>query len=194
MTGKKTRSIPLMILSALLILLLLAFLYLVLIIGHPQTDEDQDLPVQPLLTASPEMNASSENALHGLIASFPVPVMSVMSGSGYSFDSAVSTDFKTGDGFGRMLKAVWRSPEGETVRLDSIYPADSLGLIGRQDYHFSDISGPTLFGTGSVRMENASSIRLHTRTREGLYVVTVPLSMSDKLPALCKSLQLYTAQ
>lgn len=194
MTGKKTRSVPLMILSALLVLILLAFLYLVLIIGHPQSDEDQDLPAQPLLTASPEMNASNENELRGLIASFPIPVMSFMSGSGYTMGSAVSSDFQTGSGFGRTIKTVWSSPEGGTVRLDSIYPADSLGLISRQDYHFSNISGPALFGAASVRMENASDIRLHVRTKDGLYVVTVPLSMSDKLPALCKSLQLYTAQ
>ena len=194
MTGKKTRNIPLMILSALLILILLAFLYLVLIIGHPRTDDDQDIPVQPLLTASPETRASSDNELRGLIASFPVPVLSLMSGSGYTLESAVSSDFKADGGFGRILKAVWKSPEGKSVRLESIYPADSLGLIGKQDYHFSDISGPTLFGSPSVRMQNASEIRLHARTKNGLYVVTVPLDMADKLPSLCKSLQLYTAQ
>ena len=175
-------------------ILLLAFLYLTLIVGQPQAGEKESPSPQPLLTASPALNVSSENELYSLIASFPVPVMSCMSGSGLTFVSAASEDRPWKSGFGRIASLYWQTAEGLPLILQSIYPAEALDLMGKGDYSFSGTAGPTLFGQPSVRMENADTVRVHTVTDSGIYVLTVPRSLSGSLSVLSRSVQLFTVE
>ncbi len=53
-------------------------------------------------------------------------------------------------------------------------------------------TGPSLFGSTSVRLENDSTVRIHTATDEALYGVLLPRSLSAETNALCQSLQLFT--
>ena len=180
------------ILAGLLAALLLALLYLTLIVGQPQPKEEAEAAPQPLLTASPRMNISAEADLYSLIAAFPVPVMSFMSGSGNLFVSAESADAAWQGGFGRIATLYWQTEDGYPLILQSIYPASALDLMGRGDYSFSGIAGPALFGHASVRMENAATVRVHTVTDEGIYVLTAPRDLAPSLSALARSIQLFT--
>ena len=135
----------------------------------------------------------SESEIQALASSFPVPVMSLLSEAGLEFVSGLSRDVSVDGANGRITTLQWRTADGNTVVLDSIYPASALSLLGK-DYHFAGKLGPTLFGSESVVMEAAGTVRLHARTDSALYVVTVPSALSSKISALSQSLYLLSPQ
>ncbi len=177
-----------------LMAVLLAGLYLTLVVGQPREEPAEQPSPQPLLTASPARSIAAETELRELVAAFPVPVMSFMSGSGMVFVSGSSADTAFEGGFGRILTLYWQTAAGQPLILQSIYPARAMELLGKKDYHFSGTGGPTLFGQTSVRMENADTVRLHVQTEQGLYAVTVPADLAPELSGLSRSIQLFTAE
>ena len=179
------------VLTVLLCILLIAMIGGLLILSQPQPDEQKKAASQPLLTASPALNIQQETELRSLVESFPVPVLSFMSGSGMVFVSGSSADAALDGGFGRVVTLYWQTDDGEPLILQSIYPASALSLLGT-DYRFSAVAGPTLFGADSVRMEKEDTVRIHAATESGLYVVTVPKSAASRLSALSRSLQLFS--
>ncbi len=190
--GQRFLRVLLKTLTALLTIVLLCAVSFLLILAQPKPDETEKVEPQPLLAASPALQVSRETDLRSLVESFPVPVLSFMSGSGMTFVSGTSADFSLKDGFGRMLTLYWQTAEGEPLILQSIYPASALSLLDN-GYHFSTVAGPTLFGVDSVRMENEETVRIHAASETGLYVVTVPKSLSAGLSSLSRSLQLFRA-
>ena len=182
------------ILGSLITLGLLAGLYLTLIIGQPQREEQTEILPQPLLTASPGISVTREENLRELLSTFPAPMMSFMSGSGMAFVSGNSADVAWKGQFGRVLTLYWQTREAQPLILQSIYPADALDLMGGSGYHFSTTTGPALFGQSSVRMENADTIRIHVQAEgRGLYVVTVPKTLAEEMGNICRSIQLFVA-
>ena len=192
---KKAGQLMLRALGGALSLALLAGLYFALIIGQPQREEEKEIRPQPLLTASPAVSIQNEGELRALVASFPAPVMSFMSGSGMIFVSGTSTDAAWKGKFGRVASLYWQTPDGEPMILQSIYPAEALDLMGKKDYSFSGADGPALFGRTSVRMENGDTVRLHVQAEgQGLYVMTVPKSLGGSLSDISRSVQLFVAE
>ena len=184
------------LLGILMSLGMLTGLYFTLIIGQPQPEEGkEEAAPQPPLSASPALNIEDEAALQEMVAAFPAPVMSFMSGSGMIFVSGTSTDAAWEGKFGRVLTLYWQTTDGEPLILQSIYPAEAIDLMGKQDYIFSSTAGPALFGQSSVRMENTNSIRLHVQAESrGIYVLTVPKSLDDDLSDISRSIQLFVAE
>lgn len=183
------------ILGAALTLGMLAGLYLTLVIGQPQPEAEKETAPQPALTASPAQRIAREEELRTLVAAFPAPVMSFMSGSGMVFVSGTSEDAAWQGQYGRILTLYWQTAAGEPLILQSIYPAEALALMGKGDYAFSGTAGPALFGQASVRMENGGTIRVHVQAEgQGLYVLTVPRSLWDALPDLSRSIQLFVVE
>ena len=148
----------------------------------------------PLLLASPAVNIASESQMYALLDSFPVPVMHPLSGSGLTFVSGTSYDTAFEDGFARIVAVKYMNAAGQEMTVESIYPARALSLMGKGDYRLSGVAGQSLAGMRSVRMENATSIRLHAQAEEALYVVTVPKMESSELIALTRSLQLFEGE
>ena len=188
-TGRALRKIALALLSA----AVLAALYFSLVIAQPQPEEGKEAAPapQPLLTASPSQTVQSEGEIRAMAELFPGPVMSFMSGSGMIFVSGTSADRAFQGGFGREMTLYWQTEDGQPLTLRSIYPAEALELMGKQDYRFSATAGPTLFGESTVRMENGETVRIHTQILgKGLYVLTVSASLSDRISAISRSIQL----
>ncbi len=189
--GSKLLHWILKALTALLSLALMAAVGFLLVLAQPKADDRETTVSQPLLTASPAFSISAEGELRSLVESFPVPVLSFMSGSGMVFVSGSSSDIGLQGGFGRVVTLNWQTPDGDPMMLQSIYPASALSLLNN-GYHFSPVAGPTLFGADSVRMEKAGTVRIHAATETGLYAVTVPRSSAGNLSALSRSLQLFS--
>ena len=162
-----------------------------LILAQPQEDPAKAPAPQPQLSPYPSVTVLSESDISALASSFPVPIMSMVSNSGLSFVSGLARDVSADGAAGRVATLTWQTPEGEQVVLQSIYPASALSLLGN-DYHFVGKLGPTLFGADSVYMESAGLSRLHARTDSGLYTVTVPRSLANRLTSLSQSLQLLS--
>lgn len=179
--------------AMLLALLLIAVFYVSVIMAQPPESEAvSPLPDQPLLSASPAVMVSSDAELDTLLRSFPVAVLS-SAGSGLTLLSGSSCDVAFEGGFARVAELLYQAPDGTTLIATTIYPARALSLLGREDYTLSDQSGTPVAGMATVRMENASTIRLHVQGEEALYAVTAPRVDAATLSALVRSLQLLTA-
>ena len=189
--GKKVLKLLLKIFGIVFSVVLLAVSAFSLVLAKPQEASREPAGALPTVSASPALNIRDESDLYQLVAAFPAPVMSFMSGSGMAFVSATSADTAVSGGFGRVATLYWQTADGEPLILQSIYPAGALGLL-EEGFHFSPRSGPTLFGKLSVRMENQESIRIHTDTDQALYVIRLPQSLSGRISELCRSLQLFT--
>ena len=188
---KKFLSMVLKGITGLLTVILILLVGFLLVLAQPKKEETEKAEPQPLLTASPALEIEYETGLRSLVESFPVPVLSFMSGSGMVFVSGNSADVGLDGGFGRIVTLYWQTPDGDPLILRSIYPASALSLL-EKDYHFSAIAGPTLFGAGSVRMENADTVRIHAATDTGLYAMIVPKSSAAKISSISRSLQLFS--
>ena len=193
-SGRRTvLQVLLKVVTALFSVALIVLIGALLVLAQPKREDTEKAEPQPLLTASPAMNIEAETDLRSLVESFPVPVLSFMSGSGMSFVSADSADRGLEGGYGRVAALYWQTPDGDPLILQSIYPASALSLL-EKGYHFSAVAGPTLFGMDSVRMENADTVRVHAATDTGLYVLTVPKSAASKISSLSRSLQLFSVR
>ena len=191
--GRKVGHALARILVALLSALLLLLACVALILAQPKSDEAGLRAPQPSLPSSPALTASEESGLRDLIASFPVPVMRFMGGSGMRFVSGTASDAPLEGGLGRVVTLYWQTEDGQPLILRSIYPANAFSLL-ETDFHFTPVAGPTLFGASSVRMESGDVVRIHRTTEEGLYAINLPQSLAPRLAALTRSLQLFTAE
>ena len=193
-SGRRTiLQVLLKVVTALFSVALIVLIGALLVLAQPKREDTEKAEPQPLLTASPAMNITVETDLRSLVESFPVPVLSFMSGSGMSFVSGTSSDAGLEGGYGRVISLYWQTQDGDPLILQSIYPASALSLL-EKGYHFSAVAGPTLFGMDSVRMENADTVRVHAATDTGLYVLTVPKSAASKISSLSRSLQLFSVK
>ena len=193
-SGRRTvLQVLLKVVTAIFTTALIVLIGALLVLVQPKREDTEKAEPQPLLTASPAMNIEAETDLRSLVESFPVPVLSFMSGSGMSFVSGTSSDAGLEGGFGRVVSLYWQTQDGDPLILQSIYPASALSLL-EKGYHFSAVAGPTLFGVDSVRMENADTVRVHAATDTGLYVVMVPKSAASKISSLSRSLQLFSVR
>ena len=190
---RRFTHILLKVLTGLLSVALIVLVGALLVLAQPKPEDSKKAEPQPLLTASPAVNISHEAELRELVESFPVPVLSFMSGSGMTFVSGTSADAGLSGGFGRIVTLYWQTEDGEPLILQSIYPASALSLL-EKGYHFSAVAGPTLFGAASVRMETDETVRIHAATGSGLYVVTVPKSAASGISAMSRSLQLFSVK
>ena len=193
MQNTQPRRILLRILGALLTVLLLSTAGFALILAQPQADAREKKEPQPPLSAAASLEIRKESDFRRLVEGFPIPVMSLMSGSGFQFVSGTSSDFRMDGGFGRIATMYWQTEDGIPMALQSIYPADALGQLA-SGYHFTPVAGPTLFGADSVRMENADTVRVHASNGTGLYVMIVPKSAADRVSAFSRSLQLFSVR
>lgn len=193
-SGRRTfLQVLLKVVTALLTAALIVLIGALLVLAQPKQEDTEKAEPQPLLTASPAMNIEAETDLRSLVESFPVPVLSFMSGSGMSFVSGTSSDAGLEGGYGRVISLYWQTQDGDPLILQSIYPASALSLL-EKGYHFSAVAGPTLFGVDSVRMEKADTVRIHAATDTGLYVLTVPKSAASKISSMSRSLQLFSVK
>ena len=174
--------------GAILSLAVLAGLYFTLVIAQPQGDNAVPSEPAAALTASASQRIDSETELRDLVRAFPGPVMSFMSGSGTAEDSV------QGGIRGRVLTLYWQTREGEPLILRSIWPAEAVEILGKEDYIFSAAEGPVLFGMRSVRMENKDTVRVHVQAEgQGIYAIVLPRSLAAELSGISRSVQLFTA-
>ncbi len=189
------RRIVKAVLAALLTMVLLTAFYLAVIMGNPQPEEDagitanMDQPLLPALTAPVVIR--EQNQLGQLLTAFPAPVMAAMNSKVMAFEQGLCQDVPFEGGLGRTVTLTYRTAEGKAITVMSIYPARALSLVEKADYTLSGMTGLPLAGLRSVRMENASTVRMHAQGADALYVVTLPALSATALRSLTSTLQLY---
>lgn len=183
------------VLAALLTVVLLAAFYIAVIMGNPQEEESSAITArqdQPLLDAmSSPILITEQGQLGALLDAFPAPVMAAMNSTALTFQQGLCEDVPFEGGLGRQVTLTYRTAEGASVTVTSLYPARALALIEKADYAISGTTGLPLAGLRSVRMENASAVRMHAQGADALYVVTLPALSASALRTLTSTLQLY---
>ena len=117
--------ILLKVLTGLFSVILIVLIGALLVLAQPKKEDTEPPAPQPLLTASPALNIDLETELRSLVESFPVPVLSFMSGSGMSFVSGSSADVGLKGGFGRVVSLYWQTPDGDPLILQLPAPPSS---------------------------------------------------------------------
>jgi hypothetical protein len=163
--------------------------------GNPQEEESSAITAktdQPLLTAmSSPVLIHEQGQLGALLDAFPAPVMAAMNSPALTFVQGLCEDVPFESGLGRRVTLTYRTAEGASVTVVSLYPARALSMIDKADYTFSATTGLPLAGLRSVRMENAATIRMHAQGADALYVVTLPKLPAASLRTLTQPLSLY---
>ena len=181
------------LLSVLLGTVLVAAFFLAVILGHPQGDgsnpAEAQQPLLPPMTAPAAIQ--SLNGLQTLLDAFPAPVMASLSSTAMDFVRGACTDVPFEDGYARVVSLTYQTREGETVTVESIYPARALDVMGKGDYVISATAGHPLAGLRSILMERDGGVRMHAQSGEALYVVTLPGTSSAALRQLTSTLLLY---
>ena len=186
------RRIVKAVLLTLLTVVLLAAFYVAVIMGTPQEESSAITAKmdQPLLDAmSSPILITQQSQLGTLLDAFPAPVMAAMNSASMTFQQGLCEDVPFENGLGRRVTLTYRTAEGASVTVISLYPARTQ--LSKEDYTFSATTGLPLAGLRSVRMENASAIRMHAQGADALYVVTLPRLDAAGLRALTSILQLY---
>ena len=152
-------------LGTLLTIVLLAAFYIAVVMGNPQ-----------------EEGAST------ITARLDQPLLDAMS-SPILIREQGQLDVPFENGLGRRVTLTYRTAEGASVTVVSLYPARTQ--LTKDDYAFSATTGLPLAGLRSVRMENAANIRMHAQGTDALYIVTLPPLDASGLRTLTSTLQLY---
>ena len=180
-------------LGAMLTIVLLAAFYIAVVMGNPQEEESSVITAktdQPLLDAmSSPILIRDQGQLGALLNAFPAPVMAAMNSTAMTFQQGLCEDVPFENGLGRRVTLTYRTAEGATLTVTSLYPARTQ--LSKEDYTFSATTGLPLAGLRSVRMENASAIRMHAQGPDALYAVTLPKLDAAGLRTLTSTLQLY---
>ena len=176
--------------GVLLALLMAAVFYVAIILGQPQDDMSTEVDMhQPLVSASPAMQATNDAAASVLMQDFPVPALCAAPGANWTVSNALSYDIAFEDGLARLLSIDYQLSDGTAVQVASIYPARALSLIPGDGYRLTG-AGPALAGNPSVRMEKGGSIRLHAQSTNCIYVVTAAFMDDAALSELVRPLTL----
>ena len=179
-------------LLTLLTIVLLAAFYVAVVMGNPQEDSSAITARmdQPLLEAmSSPILIREQGQLGTLLNAFPAPVMAAMNSPVLTFQQGLCEDVPFEGGLGRKVTLTYRTAEGATVTVVSLYPARTP--MEKEDYTFSATTGLPLAGLRSVRMENTSAIRMHAQGPDALYVVMLPHLSASAMRTLTSTLQLY---
>ncbi len=182
------------ILTFLLCLMLMAVFYVAVIMGQPQEDEAAPIAAvqdQPLLSPLPSAIFISDAAqMDQILAAFPAPLMHAASGNALTFVQGQCHDVSFEGGLGRIATFTYRTENGDSLIITSIYPARALALLGKGDLIISGTAGQSMAGLRSVRMENETTIRLHAQGPEAIYALTTAKQNSAVLRQLTAALQL----
>lgn len=186
------------VLASLLTVVLLAAFYIAVIMGNPQEAESSAIAAkqdQPLVDAMPApLLVTDEGQLGSLLKEFPAPVMAAMHSTVLTFQQGLCEDVAFEGGLGRRVTLIYSTAEGAAVTVVSLYPARALSLVEKADYTISSTAGLPLAGLRSVRMTNATAVRMHAQGSDALYVVTLPSLSATALRTLTSTLQLYQGE
>jgi len=183
------------VLTTVMSLLLIAVFYVAVVMGQPQASDTKkaDSPaVQPLLPALPAaVRITDEKDIARLCDAFPAPILCPMYGDALILVEGVCSETAFEEGLARIVTLTYRTESFDTLTVMSIYPARAVSLLDEGDYHFSTTAGQPMATLRSIRMEDASTIRLHAQGEEALYVFTAPKVGTDVLRQWTSTLQLY---
>lgn len=181
------------VLVALGILLALSMVYVFLLMGEP--DEDDQLTAQTAVQeeairvpiAASEVGGNAD--LNPLAVNFGKPVLALY-GSNLTLQKATLFDTAFNGGYARRLQLIYAFADGQTLMVESVRPTAAVALLGSERYSLSMDSLYSLAGMDAVRMESDTLVCMLTRSLDTAYAVVCPKEHEAELGALLKQLSL----
>lgn len=180
-------------LTVLGLLLALSMVYVFLLMGEP--DEDDQLTAQNtkqeesirVPIAATEVGANAD--LNPLAVNFGKPVLALY-GSSLPLQKAVLYDTAFRGGYARRLTLTYALADGGLLVVDSIRPTAAVSLLGGSGYSLNMSSLYTLAGMDAVRMDATDTVCVLSNGQEAAYAVRVPANHADELSTLLKQASL----
>ena len=180
----KWKAVVKKILIVLGLLLALAFLYLFLLMGEPDDDDEvllaqsaQEEIIRMPMTGQ-EMTAGAD--LTSAAVSFGKSVMELR-GSVLPLKKASLYDTAYRGGYARRLTLTYQFEDGQIMTIDSIRPPGAISLLEDTAYVIRVDALYTMGGMDAVRMDSDSYIRLAASGTDAVYVVHFPVSHEEQL-------------
>lgn len=172
------------------LLLALAFLYLFLLMGEPD-DDDEILMAQSarqeeiiqLPMQGQEMAGTVD--VNDAAVSFGKAVMELR-GNVLPLEKASLYDTAYRGGYARRLTLTYQFPDGQVVTVDSIRPPGAISLLTDSGYSIRLDALYTVGGMDAVRMDSDSYIRLAAQGEDAVYVIHYPVAHEDQLTDLLR--------
>lgn len=164
-------------LLCLLVVVCIGAFYLAVILAEIPADQGapEAASTPPVaLSAEQPRQISSLNDLYQLVEHFPAPALALQANTQLAFAGGLVNDVAYQGSFARLVTLTYQTQNGETLTLQSIYPADAFSLLPGNGYSLKDTLTAALAGMTAVRMENADTVRLHVKGESALYAFTAP--------------------
>jgi hypothetical protein len=185
----KWKAVVKKILIVLGLLLALAFLYLFLLMGEPDDDDEallkqsaQEEIIRMPMTGQ-EMAADAD--LTAAAVSFGEAAMELR-GDVLPLLKASLYDTAYRGGYARRLTLTYQFEDGQIMTIDSIRPPGAISLLEDTAYVIRVDTLYTMGGMDAVRMDSDSYIRLAAAGTNAVYVVHFPVSHEEQLTSLLR--------
>ncbi len=188
-TPAKWKKVAKRVLAALGLALSLSLIYVFLLMGEP--DEDDQLQKQTAAQeetirvpiAAAQVDGSAD--LNPLAVNFGMPVLALY-GSPLALQKATLFDTAYHGGYARRMQLVYAAATGQTLTLESIRPTAAVALLGGETYTLRMDGLYTLAGMDAVRVDGQKTVMILARGLDAAYAVVCPADMEADLPALLK--------
>jgi hypothetical protein len=185
----KWKAVVKKILIVLGLLLALAFLYLFLLMGEPDDDDEallrqsarEEIIRMPM--TGQEMTATAD--LTAAAVSFGEAAMELR-GDVLPLKKASLYDTAYRGGYARRLTLTYQFEDGQIMTIDSIRPPGAIALLEDTAYVIRVDALYTMGGMDAVRMDSDSYIRLAAAGTDAVYVVHFPVSHEEQLTGLLR--------
>jgi len=185
----KWKAILKKILIFLGILLALAFLYVFLLMGEPDDDDEvllkQSAQEEVIQMAMTGQELSGDADLNAVAVSFGKAVMELRGGV-LPLLKASLYDTAYRGGYARRLTLTYQFPDGKVLTVDSIRPPGAVALLTDPAYVIHVDTLYTMGGMDAVRMDSSAYIRVAAEGTDAAYVVHIPVAHSDQLTDLLR--------
>ena len=164
------------------IILVIAFLYILLLMGEPTEPEETASIQQAIQTPINAMESIGESDLTHLASTFNAPVLALYSGASLTktriYDSAFA------NGFARHAIITYTLQNGATFTLESIRPSSAIGLLRLNGYTLSMDQLYIMAGLEAGVMQNEHMLCYFTQQDDVAYVLSLPASLQVESASL----------
>lgn len=177
------------VLAVLGLLLSLTVIYVFLLMGEP--DEDDQLQRQTarqeesirVPIAATQVDGTAD--VNPLATNFGMPVLALY-GSPLTLTKATLFDTAFHGGYARRMQLTYAFATGETLSVESIRPTAAVSLLGFGSMTLRMDSLYAIAGMDAVRVDGQDAVLVLARGREAAYAVVCPKTQESGLVALLK--------
>ncbi|MEG0049450.1 MAG: hypothetical protein RR865_09820 [Clostridia bacterium] len=181
------------VVTGFLVVLILAIGYVFLLLGEPEEEAKNAVPVAEEQIHMPmnALEAPGEANVQNLADTFGQPVLSLYGGS-LPMSKARVYDTAFSGGYARRVTVSYAFEDGSLVTAESIRPTAAVTLLGGAGYTLRAGTLYALGGVDAARMDNAEQICIFGQSDTAVYAILCPKAHEAELAILLKQTALIS--